>query len=68
MDELLFKVIGMKCEGCLSKTRKALEGVEGVKEVDVDLETGNASVKGEGILENDVVSAVSSCGFAYLPR
>ena len=40
MKEFAFKVVGMRCEGCLNKTIAALKAVPGVKKVELSLETG----------------------------
>lgn len=47
MEETVIKVGGMSCEHCRTAVRKALSALEGVKEVDVRLERGEAVVKHE---------------------
>ena len=39
------KVTGMTCSGCTSKVSQALNGINGVSDVDVSLAAGEATVK-----------------------
>ena len=41
----IIKVEGMMCEHCVAHVKKALEAVEGVTAVDVDLKAGTATVE-----------------------
>jgi copper chaperone len=41
------KITGMSCSHCVAAVTKALGGIEGVKEVKVDLEKGQATVESE---------------------
>ncbi len=43
----VFKVDGMSCMHCVAHVKKALEGVNGVTQADVDLEKGEATVQGD---------------------
>ena len=55
-------VTGMNCPHCRASVAKAIEGVEGVEKVDVDLSTGRATVEGA----HDpvaVTAAVRAAGF-----
>ena len=45
--ETLYKVSGMTCNHCKANVERAIRGVEGVKEVTVDLVSGTATVTGE---------------------
>jgi copper chaperone len=56
------KINGMKCQHCVGSTRKALEELEGVSNVQVDLEKGEASFDGDVDLET-VKDAVAKTGF-----
>lgn len=44
MREETFKIEGMSCQMCVKHVTKALQGVEGVKEVQVSLEDEAAQV------------------------
>ncbi|MFN3659771.1 MAG: heavy-metal-associated domain-containing protein [Brevinematales bacterium] len=47
MEEIKLLVKGMKCEGCARIVKEVLSSVGGVKEVKVDLLTGQVSVIGD---------------------
>ncbi len=43
--EKTFKVIGMTCNHCVLRVKKALESIEGIEEINVDLNTGIVKIK-----------------------
>ena len=43
----LFNVQNMKCMGCVSAVKAAVEPLDGVTSVEVDLDAGRATVEGE---------------------
>ena len=45
MQTELLKIIGMTCGGCTSNVTHELEAVSGVKDVEVSLSTGEATVQ-----------------------
>ncbi len=64
MAKIKLKVEGMKCEKCQAKTKAALEGIEGVTSVDVNLDKGLATVSYDGeIPEEKFTMAVIDAGF-----
>ncbi len=56
-------VEGMTCARCVGQVEQALRGVDGVRDVKVDLEQGRASVIGEAC-EAALVSALNEAGYA----
>ena len=57
-------VTGMMCQHCVAHVKKALEGVEGVSSVDVNLEAGTATVEAaEGVADDALVAAVVDAGY-----
>ena len=58
-------VAGMKCENCVAKVDKALRGVEGVKDVKVDLKKQTAVVtfSAAAVKSEVLFKAVSDVGF-----
>ena len=55
---------GLNCGGCVSKTEKALNGVDGVSEASVNLATGRARVQaGESVSLGALKEAVQQAGF-----
>ena len=57
-----YKIKGMHCSHCQATVVKSISSVKGVKQVDVNLSTGIATVEGEHNAE-DVVAAVRDAGF-----
>jgi uncharacterized membrane protein YraQ (UPF0718 family)/copper chaperone CopZ len=57
------EVKGMRCHGCVESVTRALASVGGVADVDVRLEEGTATVRGEGFSSEQLTEAVSSLGF-----
>jgi len=56
------KIKGMKCQHCVNSTFKALDELEGVSNVKVDLDKGEATFDGEVPLEL-VKKAIAGIGF-----
>ncbi|WP_077529158.1 heavy metal translocating P-type ATPase [Vreelandella utahensis] len=55
---------GLNCGGCVSKTEKALNGVDGVSEASVNLATGRARVHaGDSVSLGTLKQAVQQAGF-----
>lgn len=40
-----YNIKGMTCQGCVASVKEKLSGIDGVQEVDVDLDTGGAEIK-----------------------
>ncbi|CAM3542613.1 CopZ family metallochaperone [Deinococcus frigens] len=57
------KVDGMTCGHCVGAVEKALKGVTGVHDVQVDLEGGKATVHGDADT-GAMISAVAEEGYA----
>jgi copper chaperone len=58
------KVEGMTCQHCVMAVAKALDQVEGVKEVRIDLESGEASFREESPVDMDKVRrAIEEAGY-----
>ena len=48
---MTIKINGMRCQHCVGSARKALEELEGVANVHIDLEKGEASFDGDAAPE-----------------
>ncbi|QIK69617.1 heavy-metal-associated domain-containing protein [Erysipelothrix sp. HDW6C] len=60
-----FKVNGMTCGGCVRHVTHALNELEGVSNVNVDLETGIAKVVvSETVTDDQIVNAVKESGYS----
>lgn len=56
------KIKGMSCGHCVNSTQKALEEIDGITNVKVDLAKGEATFDGEAELET-IKKAISDIGF-----
>lgn len=63
MSVATYVVTGMTCGHCVAAVTKELEGVPGVTEVRVDLDSGRAVVTGP-VPEAVVLAAVREAGYA----
>jgi copper chaperone CopZ len=64
MQTTELKVTGMSCGACVGHVTRALQSVDGVHEVKVDLEPGQAVVQHEGADVQAMIAAVEEEGFA----
>lgn len=62
MDKRVFKVDGMMCNHCRANVEKALQSLQGVDNVDVDLAAGTATVTGSAT-DEAIVSAITGIGY-----
>lgn len=63
MSKLTFKVPEMSCGHCVEAISTAVRGVEGVGTVEVDLDTKQVVVDGEGLSEPRLRQAISDAGY-----
>jgi copper chaperone CopZ len=63
MSQTTLKVEGMTCNHCKMHVEKALRGVNGVGDAQVDLAKGEAVVSGDASRE-DLVKAVVEAGYS----
>jgi copper ion binding protein len=65
MATVTITVKGMTCSGCVNSVTKALKGVNGVQEANVDLEKGQATVTFDEATTNidDLKRAVEDAGY-----
>ena len=60
---LTLQVEGMSCQHCVASVKKALEGIEGVESVALDLDSGSVVIKGDGLDRNQLSAAVQQAGY-----
>ncbi len=56
------RIQGMRCQHCVASVTKALEAIDGISDVRVDLEAKEATYSGEADLET-VKQAIAAIGF-----
>ena len=61
-------VTGMTCEHCVRAATEEVSALDGVTEVDVDLDTGRLTVDSQGPLDRDALAdAVDEAGYELAP-
>jgi copper chaperone CopZ len=62
-----YTVAGMTCGHCVSSVRDEVSEVDGVRSVDVDLDSGRLSVSGQDFTDDAVKAAVEEAGYELAP-
>lgn len=62
-----FTVVGMTCAHCVRAVTEEVEQVAGVTAVEVDLESGRLTVRGETVGEAAIRAAVVEAGYSVSP-
>ncbi len=58
------KIKGMSCQHCVMAVTKALRGVAGIKDVKVDLATGEAAIEEETAVDLQAITdAIKKAGY-----
>ena len=63
MKTMEILVEGMTCQNCAAHVKRALEAVEGVRNVRVDLENGRAAIAGDSPNLLALIAAVTKAGY-----
>jgi copper chaperone len=63
MSEREYTVPDMSCDHCKAAVSSELSGVEGVREVDVDLDTKRVVVRGDGLDDQALRAAIAAAGY-----
>lgn len=64
MSTTTYQVTGMTCGHCVQAVTTEVSAIDGVTEVQVDLESGRVDVTGEGVTDEAVRAAVDEAGYA----
>lgn len=59
-----YDVTGMTCGHCAQAVTTEVSAIQGVTDVQVDVETGKVVVDGEGFTDAQVAEAVDEAGYA----
>ena len=64
MKTTRIEIEGMSCEGCVASTQRALQNVDGVRAVNVDLAAGQATIEHEDhVTPKVLLAAVTDAGY-----
>jgi copper chaperone len=61
--ELTYSVPGVSCEHCQTAITSEVSAVDGVEEVDVNLDTKQVAVRGEDVSDQAVRAAIDEAGY-----
>jgi copper chaperone len=64
MSTTTYQVTGMTCGHCVQAVTSEVSAIDGVTDVQVDLESGRVDVTGDGVTEAAVRAAVDEAGYA----
>ncbi|MEU4525393.1 heavy-metal-associated domain-containing protein [Amycolatopsis sp. NPDC024027] len=68
MAEATYTVEGMTCGHCATSVREEVSELAGVRQVDVDVESGRVTVTSDTPLTTDAVAAaVTEAGYRVIP-
>ncbi|MDC1106936.1 permease [Prolixibacteraceae bacterium] len=62
-DQCVYTIQGMGCNKCKRKVETNLQGINGVKSVQVDLTTGKATIQGEQFSRQEIQDKITSLGY-----
>ena len=65
MQSMTFDIYGMSCGGCVGSVKRALQKVDGVSDVDVSLNPGQAIVNADVSLASaaPILAAITKLGY-----
>lgn len=65
MDNITLSISGMSCGGCTSSVTKVLQAIDGVSQVEVTLQPGQAKIEFDSAKAKieDLRQAIESAGF-----
>jgi len=63
MQEMIFAVSNVKCGGCAENIKGGVEGLQGVSQVSVDVDSGEVKVQGDALDRELLVSKLAALGF-----
>jgi copper chaperone CopZ len=66
VEELTYRVAGMSCDHCKASVTEELSQVDGVADVDVDLDTKLVRVRGTALDDVTLVAAIDEAGYDAL--
>jgi len=64
MSTTTYQVTGMTCGHCVQAVTTEVSAIDGVTDVQVDLESGRVDVTGENVADEAVRAAVDEAGYA----
>lgn len=58
-----FIIQNVKCGGCVSTVQEGLKGLPGISEVEVVIDGGKLTVRGDGFSREEIVTKLAELGY-----
>lgn len=66
MTETVIKIEGMSCGHCVMRVKKAVDGLPGVTESNVTIDSASVKYDETKIQKGDIVSAIEKAGYKVI--
>ena len=63
MNTIMLSLKNIKCDGCVKSIKTAMEKHTNINEVTVVKETGAVTIKGEGLINSNIIEELTALGF-----
>ena len=63
MTETKIQIEGMSCQHCVMRVKRALEGLNGIKDLDVTVGQANVTFDEAKLLKKDIEDAIVKAGY-----
>jgi copper chaperone CopZ len=63
MNTIILSLKNIKCDGCVKSIKTAMEKHTNINEVTVVKETGAVTIKGEGLINSNIIEELTALGF-----
>lgn len=63
MTELILKIDGMSCQHCVMRVKRAIESLDGVTDLKVEIGEAKMQLAESGIQQKDIENAVVKAGY-----
>ena len=63
MTELILKIDGMSCQHCVMRVKRAIESLDGVTDLTVEIGEAKMQFAESGIQQKDIENAVVKAGY-----
>ena len=68
MSTIRLSLKNIRCEGCVKSIKTALEKHTNIQEVNVVKETGAVTIKGEGLVNSNIIEELTALGFQKIKK
>jgi len=63
MARTTIQIDGMSCQHCVMRVKKAIEGLQGVQELDVQIGSADVTFDESKVREKDIEDAITKAGY-----